>query len=935
MSVNTYHKRFFYTFCSRFNFKKMMLKNMLVLCSFLLLLNACKQTEVYQLTVEFLNNPIGIDAKNPRLSWQLNSRGRNVLQSAYEIRAGKDSAALSHNRQLVWQSGKVVSDESLQRIYTGEPLQSCQRYYWQVRIWDNKGRRSGWSPIAYWQMGLLNPEDWKAKWIGLDVNYEEPGDDHRRLPARMVRREFAIGRTVKSATAYLCGLGFSELYLNGNKVGDRIMDPTHSRYNKRVMYVAHDVTKYLKRGRNAVGVILGNGRFFSPRIRKPVETPTFGYPKMLMQIQVHYTDGTSEIIVSDEQWKVTDQGPIRANNEFDGEEYDANMEQEGWDIAGFDDSNWQPVQLVTAPGGELIAQMHEPMRVIERIQPVSIYNFKPGGYVVDFGQNLYGMCQIKIKGPMGTKVVIRTSFDIDSTGNLDMAPNRSALSTDIYTLKGKGVEVWAPRFRGQGTRYAEITGWPGDLKKDDVELLVVHSDLRQVGKFTCSNELVNHIYANMLRSVRMQERGVPMDPDRDERQAWLSVSEMTSETEGYMYNVAAFYESFLGEARIDQDENGCISEAGSLWHWATKDPCWPAVVITTPWSNYRMYRDTRILEDNYGMMKRWVNFLERWLDSDFIYRKGTYADWVDAYTMDEKVAPPFGATLKELLSTAYVYYDMKMVEKTAAFLNKTEDASYFHASALKVKEAFNKAFLDTVTGIYLNNTQAAYALAFEFGLVPDDYKQKVAERFVQNILIEHKGHLTVGCPGIKWLMQALTHIGRTDVAYTILTQTTRPSWGYMVQKGGTSIWERWDRDTQSPGMNGQSQTILAGYLGAWIYQTLGGIAYDPEQPGFKHIIMHPEPVGDLKYVKASFESMYGLIKSYWKCENGLFSWQVIVPPNTKATVYIPANDAALVRESGQKTEKNADLKFIRMENNAAIYEIGSGDYNFSSRYSLN
>jgi alpha-L-rhamnosidase len=912
-----------------------MAKNILVLCSFLLLLSACTQIKVSQLTVEFLNDPIGVDAKQPRFSWQLNSSGKNVLQSAYEIRVSKDAAALSHKSQLVWQSGKVSSGESLQRVYTGEPLQSGQKYYWQVRVWDDKGNVTHWSKVAFWQMGLLNPEDWKGKWIGLNVDYIEPANDHRRLPARMLRREFELTKAVESATVFLSGLGFSELYINGSKVDNRIMDPTHSNYSKRVMYTAFDITNYLKHGRNAMGVILGNGRFFSPRVIKPVQTPTFGYPKLLLQLQVHYSDGTSELIVSDEQWKITDKGPIISNSEFDGEEYNANLEQQGWDKVGFNDSEWQPVQLVSPPGGTLIAQMLEPMRVTERIKPVSIHNSKSGGYVIDFGKNLYGMCQIKVQGPKGTKVVIRTSFDIDSTGNLDMAPNRSALSTDIYTLKGEGVEIWAPRFRGQGMRYAEITGWPGVLKKEEVEFLVVHTDLHQVGEFTCSNELVNSIYANMVRSVRMQERGVPMDPDRDERQAWLSVSEMTSETEGYMYNVAAFYESFLGEARIDQGENGCISEAGSLWHWDTKDPCWPAVVTTTPWSNYYMYGDTRILEDNYGMMKKWVNFLEQWLDPDYIYRKGTYADWVDAYTMDEKVAPPFGGTSRELLSTAYLYYDMNMVAKTAAFLNKAEDAAYFSASAQKVKEAFNKAFLDSTTGVYLNNTQAAYALAFEFGLVPEDCRQKVADRFVENILVEHKGHLTVGCPGIKWLMQALTHIGRKDVAYTILTQTTRPSWGYMVKKGGTSIWERWDRDTQTPGMNGQSQTILAGYLGAWMYQTLGGIAYDPEQPGFKHIIMHPEPVGDLKWAKVSFESLYGLIKSDWKCENGLFRWKVTVPPNTKATVYIPANDAASVQESGQKIENNAYIKFISMGDNTAIYEIGSGDYIFSSGYKLN
>jgi alpha-L-rhamnosidase len=892
------------------------------------------QIQVTNLLTEFLKCPVGIDSKQPRLSWQISDSERKSRQSAYEIRVAKDSPIFSGN-YLVWKSGKILSTESLHHVYAGEPLQSGEKYFWQVRVWDYICRPSMWSSVSSWQMGLLNPDDWKAKWIGLDVNYTEPADDRRRLPARMVRCEISMEKTIKSATVFLCGLGFSELYLNGSKVDNRIMDPTHSYYKERVMYVTHYVTRFIQRGKNAIGVILGNGRFFSPRVRIPVETPSFGFPKLLFQMQVKYTDGTSELIVSDQNWKITDQGPIRSNSEFDGEEYDANMEQKGWDQAGFNDSDWQPVQLVKAPEGKLMAQMHEPMRVIETIKPVSIYRSSSGGYVVDFGQNLYGMCRIRVKGPKGTKVVIRTTFDIDSTGNVTMAFNRSALSTDIYTLKGEGTEVWAPRFRGQGLRYAGITGWPGVLKKEDIEFFVVHSDLTKVGDFSCSNELVKKIYANMVRSVRMQERGVPMDPDRDERQAWMSVSEMTSETEGYLYNVAAFYESFLAEARADQRENGCISEAGSIWHWPTTDPCWPSVVTTTPWSNYKMYGNPRILEENYPMMKRWVLFLEKNLDPDFIYRKGTYADWVDAYTMDEKVAPPFGATSRDLLSTAYYYYNMRMVEKTANFLNQTDDAQYFGAAAQKVEKAFNKTFLDTLTGIYLNNTQAAYAIAIEFGLVPDKYKQKVADRLVHNILVEHNGHLTVGCPGVKWLMQALTHIGRSDVAYTILTQTTRPGWGYMVEKGGTSIWERWDCDTQTPGMNGQSQTILAGYLGAWMYQTLGGIAYDPDQPGFKHIIMRPEPVGDLKWVNASFQSLYGLIKSEWKLETGRFIWKVTVPPNSAATIYIPTNDPASILESGRNIEKSTGIKFSRIENNLAIYEIGSGNYEFSSSIKLN
>lgn len=891
------------------------------------------QVQVRELRVEFLKNPLGIDVEAPQLSWQLQSKERNVLQVAYEIRMSKEVPALFRNSKLVWQTGKVTSNESLHVVYAGEHLQSGQKYYWQVRVWDNKGNVSTWSDVAFWQMGLLASKDWKGKWIGLDVGYPEPGDDHRKLPARMARREFEVTKPIVDATLFLSGLGFSEFYVNGSKVDNRIMDPTHSNYRKRIMYVVLDVTKFLKHGQNAVGAILGNGRFFAPRIRIPVETPNFGFPKMLMQMQVRYSDGTSALITSDDKWKITDQGAIRANSEFDGEEYDANMEQEGWNQVGFDDSKWQSAQIVSAPGGKLIAQMQEPIRVIEKLKPVSIYNSNSGGYVVDFGQNLYGMCQIKVKGPKGTKVVLRSAFDIDVTGNVNMAPNRSALSADIYMLKGRGVEVWSPRFRGQGLRYVEITGWPGTLKKEDVEFLVVHSDLQKVGNFSCSDELVNKIYANTLRSVRMQERGVPMDPDRDERQAWLSVSEKTSETEGYMYNVSAFYNNFLDETRSSQRDDGLLSEAGSLWSWNTKDPCWPAVITTTPWSCYNMYGDKRVLSENYPTMKRWVLYLEKNLDSDFVYRKGTYSDWVDAYSMDKKTSDN-GGTSKELLSTAYMFFNFKTVEKTAGFLGEFEDSTYFAKAAKKVEAAFLKTFFDSSRHTYLSETQTSYVLPLAFGLVPPKYYQSVAGNLVNDILIKHNGHLTVGCPGLKWLMQILTSIGHTDVAYTILTQTTRPSWGYMVSKGGTSIWERWDRDTRDPGMNGQSQTILAGYLGAWMYQTLGGIAYDTKKPGFKNIIMHPEPVGDLKWVNASFESLYGLITSYWKYEKGLFKWHITIPPNTTATVYIPTNDVASLKEGGRSINNIPNVKYTGIQKGAAVYEIGSGSYKFSSAFSL-
>ena len=891
--------------------------------------------DLANLRCEYRDNPLGIDAAKPRLSWGIEERSqrpeaRGQKQSAYQVLVASTPELLAKDQGNLWDSGKVASDQSIQVEYAGKPLVSALACHWKVRVWDKNGKLSAWSQPAYWSMGLLKPEDWKATWIGKAGGEEDAGSEHRRLAARMLRREFAVENKVTRATAYLCGLGFSELYLNGRKVDTRIMDPTHSRYDKRAMYVTFDVTEYLRRGRNVLGVILGNGRFFAPRAAVPAPTPTFGFPKLLFQMRLECADGSSELVVSDEHWKMTNQGPIRANNEFDGEEYDARMEQSGWDKDGFDDSKWQPVQLVAAPGGNLIAQMLEPMRVIETLKPVAISSPKPGTYVADFGQNLYGMVRIKVKGPKDTRVVIRTTFDRHPDGMVDMGPNRSALSTDIYTLKGEGVESWAPRFRGQGTRFTEITGWPGVPTTDDLELLVVHSDLEKVGDFSCSNELVNRIYTNMLRTVRMQERGVPMDPDRDERQAWLSVSEKTSETEGYMFNVAAFYNSFLGECRIDQREDGCLSDAGSYWPWSQSgDPCWPAVVTTTPWSCYLMYGDRRIVAENYPMMKRWVEFLEKRLDPDFICRKGCYGDWVDAYSMDGKTSD-HGATSRELLWTAYVYYNCRLVAQIADFIEHPEDAAHFRATAEKVGTAFNRTFLDPKNGTYASKTQTSYVLPLAFGLVPPEHRQAVVDNLVKDILVEHTGHLSVGCVGTKWLLQTLTDIGRTDVAYTILTQTTRPSWGYMVAKGGTSIWERWDRDTRDPGMNGQSQTILAGYLGAWMYQTLGGINYDSSKPGFKHIILRPRPVGDLTFVRASHKCLYGLIRSDWKIEGGVFHWDMAVPANTTATVYVPARDEAGVTESGKPASKADGVKFLRMEDSAAVYAVGSGAYQFQS-----
>ena len=804
-----------------------------------------------------------------------------------------------------------------------EPLIVTTDAQWRCAKAEADGwQRAGFDDSQWAQAKALGPYG-MAPWGNVGA------EEQRRLPARYVRREFQVEKQVKRATAYVCGLGFFELYLNGRRVSDHVMDPGLSNYGKRDLYVTFDVTEYLKAGANAAGVILGNGRFFAPRINVPFPTPTFGYPKLLLQMSVEYEDGSVTELVTDERWRITANGPIRANNEFDGEEYDARRELAGWSSAGFHDHDWRPAQLVKAPEGRLVAQMFEPMRVTQVIKPVALTNPKPGVYLADFGQNLYGAVRLKVRGPAGTRVQLRTSFTRKPDGMIKMEDNRSARSTDVYILRGGGEEVWAPRFRGQGTHYAEITGWPGVPTADKFELLVIHTDMEQAGDFACSNDLLNRIYANVVRSARMQERSVPLDPDRDERQPWLGHPAKTSESEAYLFGVAPFYQNFLAETRVDQRADGNLSDGGSVWDMHTGNPIWPSVVTILPDWAYQFYGDRRFVAQNYEMARKWMLFQQqRSLGPDFTSKDaGGYGDWVDAASMDGR-GPDSGSTSPALMNTAYIYHNCRIVARMAALLGRTDDAASFSGLADKVRAGFHKRFFDPQTATYESRTECSYALPLAFGLVPPEFHSAVVSNLIAEIMVKQHGHATVGLTGMQWFMQMLTDIGHPEVAYTVVTRTNRPSWGYMLSKGGSSVWERWDQDTRDPGMNGESQMILAGNLVAWTYQTLAGINYDPAQPGFKHIILRPRPVGDLSAVKAWHRSLYGTISSSWKREAGQFTLDATIPPNTTATIYVPAKEAARVLEGGQPASKSKALRFLRMEDGNAVFEAGSGHYSF-------
>jgi alpha-L-rhamnosidase len=803
-----------------------------------------------------------------------------------------------------------------------------------VIVTDAKWRASASGP-AGWEKPEFNDSAWSAAAVlgsyGMGPWGQVCSDnEYRHLPARMLRHDFQLAKKVARATAYVCGLGFFELHLNGRKVGDHVMDPGLTRYDRCVLYLCFDVTEQLRKGTNAVGIILGNARFFAPRIRVPVPFAQFGYPKLLFQMEVEYADGSRACLVSDEQWRLTDRGPIRANNEYDGEEYDARLEQAGWDRPGFDAAAWQPAQRVAPPGGRLAAQMMEPTRITEVLHPLSIANPRPGMYLVDFGQNLYGAVRLKVVGPRGTAVRIRTAYSKKADGTLKMEDNRSARSTDVYVLKGQEQEVWQPRFRGQGTRHAEISGFPGVPKPENCEFLVMHTDMEQVGHFACSNRLLNNIYANVVRSMRMQNRSVPMEPDRDERMPWLGHPAKTSESEAYVFGVAPFYRNFLAETRNHQRPDGLLSDAGCYWSFYTGDIIWPSVITIVPHWYHQFYSDRRILEENYDAMRRWMECQSHNLLPDHTMKATPYGDWVDAYNASYRV-PESGATSLPLMATAYFYRNCRIVEQVAGLLGNAEDQHRFQDRAEKTAAGFRRRFFCSQSNKYESKTQCSYVLPLAFGLVPEDRRAAVVANLVDDILALHHGHLTVGLIGMQWYMQALTDMGRPDVAFAVATQTTRPSWGYMLSKGATSIWERWDQDTRDPGMNGESQMILAGNLGAWFYQTLGGINYDSARPGFKHMILRPRPLGDLAWVTASHKCLYGTIRSAWRIENGIFHWKITVPPNTTATIYVPTSEAVSVTEDGQSAAHVAGVRFLRNEGNAVVYEIASGTYDFAAR----
>ena len=840
--------------------------------------------------------------------------GKNVVAvAARNVGNQPNPAGVLAKLQVEFKSGIPFT------LLTGEHWQSATHV------------ETGWTGLAFddtaWVPAKLLGEYGTQIWGRIQT-------DDRPLPARYLRREFPAEKQVRRATAYVCGLGLSELYLNGRKVSDDVLSPAIASYDQRAFYVTYDVTGQVRRGDNTMGVMLGNGRYYAPRVKVPAACETFGYPKLRLQLNIEYTDGTTTQVVSDENWKVTDAGPIRANNEFDGEVCDARMEMPGWNQTGFDASKWERVQLVKPGAPVLSAQMGEPIRVLETRKPVALTQPKPGIYIYDLGQNMAGWCRLKVSGPAGTVVKLRHAEGINPDGTLYTANMRSAKAEDSYTLKGKGVETYEPRFTHHGFRYVEVTGFPGQPELGALEGKVVHDALPKVGEFATSNPLINQIYHNIYWGVRDNYRSLPTDLPRDERQGWMGDRQEVSKGETYLFNIAPLYAQWLTDIQDTQRADGSVPDVcPAFWPLYQDGVVWASTYTIVPNMLYDQYGNVEILQKHYASLKHWTDYMAKFLENDLMPRN-TYGDWCfpprspAEMTVINSTDPKL-TTDGNMMSTAIFYHDLQLMARSARLLGKTTDAEHFEALAENVKIAFNHRYYNSERGYYDNGTQTSCILPLAFGMVPDEVKANVFAHLVKKITVESDNHLGTGLIGGHYLMRVLSDNGRSDLAYTIATQTTYPSWGYMISKGATTMWELWNGDTADAGMNSRNIVMLIGDLNIWLHEYVAGIR--PGTPGFKTIIIKPEPVGDLTWAKAKYDSIHGRIRSEWHQSASRFDLQVAIPANTTATVYVPAKDLESISESGQPVAKAKGVKFLRQETGRMVFQIGSGNYLFVSK----
>jgi len=893
------------------------------------LAKAQNKISVTNLQCEMLNNPEGIDVVKPRLSWQIQANVNDVKQTGYQILVASTLENLNANKADLWDSGKV-SSESVNIIYNGKKLKDRQNAFWKVIVSTNKGEAKS-TETAHFSIGILTYADWKStRWIGYEkASADDSISQYSKLSARYLRKEINLKKQVKSAKVYIMGMGLYEFYINGNKIGDQVLAPVPTDYTKNVKYNVFDVTSQLKEGKNMLGTILGNGRFFAMRQDyKPYKIKSFGFPKMALQLYVEYTDGTTEVIRTDDTWKLTTNGPILSNNEYDGEEYDARKEMKGWNTTSFDDKSWINARYVQEPGGFYEAQMTPNMKIKGEVKPISIKATSRGTYILDMGQNMVGWLQLKVKGKRGDKITMKFAESLQADGSLYIANLRDAKTTDIYTLKGEDEEIWEPRFVFHGFRFVEISGFPTKPTLENFVGKVVYDDIKTTGTFESSDVTMNQIFKNAWWGISGNYKGMPIDcPQRNERQPWLGDRTTGAYGESFLFDNQTLYAKWLDDIKYSQTQDGGLPDvAPAFWRYYGDNVTWPGTYITVADMLYQQFADAEAIKKQYPSMKKWMLYMEEnYLENDLM-NKDKYGDWCVPPESLELIRSkdPSRMTDGEVLSSAFYYNLLGIMKKFAKISNAESDIAYYDDLAVRIKKAFNAKFLNTTTNTYANNTVTANLLPLYFGMVPENLKDKVFQNMVHEVEVTKQGHISTGVIGTQFLMRMLTNFGRGDLAYKLASNKTYPSWGFMVENGATTIWELWNGNTADPSMNSQNHVMLLGDLMIWYFENMAGIKSNPEMPGFKQIIMKPDFSAGLTFVNASYESIYGLIKSDWKKSKNSLQWKITIPANSSALVYLPTANASSVMVNNQKLEKSSTS--YKTENNTIVLTLASGSY---------
>ncbi|MBS7633228.1 family 78 glycoside hydrolase catalytic domain [Candidatus Bathyarchaeota archaeon] len=876
------------------------------------------------LLCEYCVDPIGIDAARPRFSWELRHSERGRLQSSYQILVASSEENLRRDFGDIWDSGKVNSSQSANVDYDGKPLESSRTYYWKVRWWDDQDRASPYSRIAKFETGLLSSGEWRAKWI---------------TGGNLLRKEFLFKDKFKQARAYVTGLGYYELRINGQKVCDLQLDPGWTDYEKIVLYSVYDVTEVLNEGENAVGIMLGNGRYNVKEHRRNFHKQ-YGEPRAILQIEIELTDGSRELILTDDSWKAS-KGPIVDDDLYDGEVYDARLEKEGWDKPGYDDSSWENAKVAEPPSGKMCSQAtFPPIRAVKMLQPTSLSNPKPDVYVFDFGQNFTGWARLTVAGPRGTEVRLRYSELLNPDGTINAVPNRDAKATDTYVLKGEGDEVYEPRFTYHGFRYVEVTGFPGVPNISSLQGVVVHSDVKPVGSFSCSNQLINDIHKNTLWGQVSNLMSIPTDcPQRDERMGWMGDAQLSSEEAIFNFWMAAFYTKWVQDIKAAQKEDGGLPDVvPPYWSLYPADPAWGTACVIIPWNMYLYYGDKRVLEENYDVMKGWVEFLGSKCEN-YILKFCKYGDWCPPGQVKSLTVPG------EVVSTLCYYEDVVLLSKIAHIIGRLEDSKKYAELAEKVKEAFNEKYFKNDCYAPLKEvleqvlatdfSQTANCIPLYLDMVPSDKKEQTVKRLLHDLTVTHDHHVDTGIVGTRYLLDALTKCGQAEAAYKIVSQTTYPSWGYMLKEGATTFWERWEHLTGS-GMNSHNH-IMFGSVDSWFYKALAGLNVDPSRPGFEKVIIKPHVLGDLNFASASLRTIRGIVASKWCKGEGSLTIEAVIPTNSVGEVHVPTIGLKkpVIMEGNEIVWKDENFvkgvsgveSAIRVDDYVA-FQVGSGTYRF-------